>query len=116
MSGMTTQEALGGFQQLVLLAVLRLGDDAYGAEIQRDIEETAGRSVSISTIYVTLERLQKRGLVSSWMGEPTRVRGGRSKRFYELTEDGREALHTARRQLERMWRGVETRPSSDVSE
>jgi len=112
---MAKREALGGFQQLVMLAVLRLGEEAYGAEIQRDIEETAGRSVSISTLYVTLERLQNRGLVSSRMGEPTSVRGGKSKRYYALTEEGREALHAAREQLERMWRGVETDPSTGVS-
>lgn len=110
---MGRQEALGGFQQLVLLAILRLGEDAYGAAIQREIEDTAGRSVSISTIYVTLERLQARGLVSSWMGEPTQVRGGRSKRFYELTEAGASTLHATREQLERMWRGVETEPPTE---
>jgi DNA-binding PadR family transcriptional regulator len=107
---MTAQEALGGFQQLVLLAVLRLGDEAYGAEVQREIEETAGREVAISTIYVTLERLRKRGLVSSWLGEPTSVRGGKAKRFYRLTDEGMRSLHATRRQLERMWRGLQTDP------
>lgn len=109
---MTTQEALGGFQQLVMLAVMRLGEQAYGAEIQRDIEETAGRSVSISTIYVTLDRLQRRGLMSSWLGEPTSVRGGKAKRFYRLTAEGRETLHATREQLERMWHGLQTGPES----
>ena len=60
---MTTQDSLGGFQQLVMLAVLRLSDEAYGARMQRELEETAGRSVSISTVYVTMDRLERKGLI-----------------------------------------------------
>ena len=103
-----THQALGGFQQLVLLAALRLDREAYGARIQREIEETAGRSVTLSTLYITMERLEKKGLVRSWMTDPTPVRGGKSKRCYRLTEEGLLALSESRRELVRMWRGVES--------
>lgn len=102
-----SQDALGGFQQLVMLAVLRLGDGAYGAAIQRDLEETAGRRVSISTIYVTLDRLDRKGMVRSWLADPTPVRGGKAKRYYGLTDAGLRALHGARDELLRMWDGVD---------
>ena len=104
------QDILGGFQQLVMLAVLRLGDDAYGARIQLELDETAGRSVSISTVYVTMERLERKGLVASWLADPTPVRGGRSKRFYQLTDEGVLALQEAREALDRMWDGLEASP------
>ena len=90
-----------------MLAVLRLADAAYGYEIQRELEETAGRSVSIATVYVTMERLEKKGLVDSWLADPTPVRGGRRKRFYRLTEDGLRVLGDTRDELSRMWAGVE---------
>lgn len=104
---MTQQDSLGGFQQLVMLAVLRLGDEAYGAVIQRELEETAGRCVSISTVYVTMERLERKGLIDSWLADPTPVRGGKSKRFYKLTKTGQVALRGSRDELGRMWEGLE---------
>ena len=103
-------DSLGGFQQLVMVAVLRLGEGAYGSEIQSELENTAGRSVSIATVYVTMERLQKKGLVDSWLADPTPVRGGRAKRFYKLTEAGVRALHDSREELSRMWEGVDADP------
>ncbi len=108
---MSSPESLGGFQQLVMLAALRLGDDAYGARIQEELEGTAGRSVSISTVYVTMERLEKKGLVRSWLGEPTPVRGGRAKRYYELTDDGIDAVRLARDEFARMWSGLDSHPA-----
>lgn len=111
---MSPADSLGRFQQLVMLAALRLGDDAYGARIQEELESTAGRFVSISTVYVTMERLEKKGFVESWLGEPTPVRGGRSKRFYRLTEDGVRALREARDELFRMWRGLEKHPAFET--
>ncbi len=104
---MSNADSLGGFQQLVMLAVLRLADAAYGSTIQRELEQTAGRSVSIATVYVTMERLEKKGLVDSWLADPTPVRGGRAKRFYRLTEDGLRILGDTRDELGRMWAGVE---------
>ena len=76
--------ALGEFEQLVLLAVLRLGEDAYGAAIRRELVECAGRDASPGAIFTTLERLEARGLVRSRFGEPTPERGGRRKRYYQL--------------------------------
>ena len=105
-----SHDILGGFQQLVMLAVLRLGDIAYGAQIQLELDETAGRSVSISTVYVTMERLERKGLVASRLADPTPVRGGRSKRFYQLTDQGVLALQEARDALDKMWDGLEASP------
>ena len=104
------QDVLGGFQQIVMLAVLRLGEDAYGTRIQQELESTAGRSVAISTIYVTMDRLSRRGFVQSWLADPTPVRGGKAKRYYRLTPDGLRALHASRLELDKMWDGVETKP------
>lgn len=101
------QQALGGFQQLVLLAVLRLDEEAYGARIQQEIEQTAGRTVTLSTLYITMDRLEKKGLVRSELSDPTPVRGGKAKRCYQLTRQGMLALSESRRELMRMWRGVE---------
>ncbi len=104
---MPNDEALRTFQQLVMLSVLQLDADAYGAIIQQELERRAGRSVTIATIYVTLARLERRGFTESWLGDPTPVRGGRAKRFYRVTEVGREALEEVRAELERMWTGLE---------
>ena len=105
---MTKRSYLKEFEQLVLLSVLRLGSEAYGGKIREDLEETAGRSVSVATIYVALSRLEQRGLVRSWMSEPTPVRGGKAKKYYALEAEGTEALREAKATLERMWQGVGT--------
>ena len=104
---MANEETLQALQQLVMLSVLQLDEDAYGALIQQELEQRGGRSVAIATIYVTLSRLEKRGLVESWLGDPTPVRGGRSKRYYRVTDDGRAALEESRAELDRMWSGLE---------
>ncbi len=98
---------IGEFEQLALLAVMRLGDSAYGAPIQRELEATAGRRASISAIYITLTRLQDKGLVSSWMGAPTEARGGKKRRFFKVGPAGVAALDRARSQLLSMWDGLE---------
>lgn len=98
---------LTDLEQLLLLATLRVGDGAYAAALLDDLAETADRSVSLGTIYVTMVRLEERGLVASELGAPTAQRGGKAKRLYRVTEEGREALERARSILERMWRGVE---------
>jgi DNA-binding PadR family transcriptional regulator len=105
---MSTEPAtLGDLEELVLLAVVRLGNDAYGAAVRRELEERAGRSVSVSSIYVTLVRLEEKGLVSSEMGEPTAVRGGKAKRLFTLTSAGVAALEASRSVRERMWQGLD---------
>ena len=97
---------LGDFEQLVMLAVLRLDDEAYGTSIREELKVRAERDVSPGAIFTTLERLESRGLVSSRYGEPTAERGGRSKRFYRLTADGRRALARALRTVRRMVQGL----------
>lgn len=97
---------LGDLEELVLLAVLRLGDDAWGARIREELLERAARDVSISTIYVTLMRLEEKGLSRSWMGEPTAERGGKAKRHFAVRPEGVEALEAARATRARMWEGV----------
>ena len=97
---------LGDFEQLVMLAVLRLDDEAYGTSIREELKVRAERDVSPGAIFTTLERLESRGLVSSRYGEPTAERGGRRKRFYELTADGRRALARALRTVRRMVQGL----------
>ena len=100
---------LGEFEQLVLLAVARLGEESYGVTVRREIEETADRPVSIGAVYRTLDRLEEKGFVSSWTGEPTAVRGGRAKRHFRLEEAGARALEASREMLARMWEDVELR-------
>lgn len=97
---------LGDLEELVLLAVLRLGGGAHGASVRDELESLAGRSVSISTIYVTLMRLEEKGLSRSWMGEPTGERGGKAKRLFEVRPEGVEALEASRAVRERMWSGL----------
>lgn len=101
--------ALGEFEQLVLLALVRLGADAYGATVRREIETRAGRSVSISAVYTTLERLEQKGLVRSWVGEPTAQRGGRRRKHFELLPAGARALKVAYEAFTSMSAGLERR-------
>jgi PadR family transcriptional regulator PadR len=97
---------LGEFEQLVLLAVLRLEDDAYGATIARLIEESTGRRVSIGAIYTTLERLQAKGYIRSRVGAPTGERGGRRRKIYTLDRIGHLAITRAFASWTNMTRGL----------
>jgi PadR family transcriptional regulator, regulatory protein PadR len=83
---------LGRFEHFVLLAVMRLGQDAYGMTIRRELAEHTGREVAVGAIYTALARLERRGLVQSWLGEPTAERGGKAKRHYRVLAAGRKAL------------------------
>ena len=100
---------LGEFEQLVMLAVLRLDEDAYGAAIATELKERAERDASPGAIFTTLERLEARGLVTSRYGEPTAERGGRRKRFYRLSIDGRRTLARSLRSVRRMAQGLDPR-------
>ena len=102
--------SLGEFEQLTMLAVARLGEQAYGAAIRQELEDVARRSVSISTVYVTLVRLEKKALVCSTRSDPTPVRGGKAKRYFRLTRAGVAALREARAAANRMWRGLQPHP------
>jgi DNA-binding PadR family transcriptional regulator len=101
---------LGEFEQMVLVAVLRGDGDGYGMSIRREIEERAGREVSIGAVYATLDRLEQKGFVCSREGEATPVRGGRARRHFEVTAEGAETLRTARAMMDRLWDGVDLGP------
>ena len=112
--GAVVSETLGGFEKLLLLAILRLGDEAYGAAIVEELEKRTARSVSQGAVYVTLRRLTDRGLLRSGHGESTAQRGGRPKRYYRLRPEALEALREARDEWNAMLAGVETLLESDA--
>jgi PadR family transcriptional regulator, regulatory protein PadR len=101
--------ALGDFEQLVLMGVLRLGDGAYGAAIRQEIHARSGRDVSISAVYTTLDRLEAKGFLASWIGAPTAERGGRRRKFYTLRPAGTVALQQAYHAITAMAAGFEAR-------
>jgi DNA-binding PadR family transcriptional regulator len=98
--------SVGEFEHLVLLAVVRLGEDAYGMKVRREIQSCTMRDVSIGAVYATLERLDAKGLVSSSLGEATPERGGRPKRSFRVTGTGIEALNRTRNDLMLMFEGL----------
>ena len=98
---------LGEFEQLVLLAILRSGEDAYGVPIRRAIVDRSGRDVSLAAVYKTLTRLEEKGLVAARVGDPTPERGGRRKRYYTLTSAGQRAVRQSVEVLRRMVRGLD---------
>lgn len=97
---------LGEFELLVLLAALRLGDDAHPVSIVDEIRLRTARDVQRAAVYVTLQRLEDKGLVSSWLGSPSPERGGKARRHVRLTREGREAVREARAALQSMWAGL----------
>ncbi len=97
-------QSLGEFEQMVLLAILHLDDEEpYGVPIMEEIERRTGRSVSRAAVYVTMSRLEKRGLLASWMGEPTGERGGKARRYARVEPKGVKMLAEARRAMNSMW-------------
>lgn len=100
---------LGSLEQIVLLALMRLGSNAYGMTVRREIEERTGRDLSIGAIYATLERLEGKGYVSSFTGEPTAERGGRAKRLFRIEADGERALETSQDAVRKMTSGLKRR-------
>ena len=103
---MPKRRYLGDFELMVLLALMRLGEDAYGVTITREIEEQSGRTLALASTYATLERLEETGLVTSELGASTPERGGRAKRFFHITPKGLREAREARRALTNLWRGV----------
>jgi PadR family transcriptional regulator, regulatory protein PadR len=97
---------LTDFELMILLAVLRAGDGAYGVIIANEIETTAKRSVMLGAVYAALERLERNGLIASRLGEPTATRGGRAKRFFRVTPQGLRAIKDTRRALVALWTDV----------
>ena len=104
---MATAINLGEFEQLILLAILRLGDRAYGVTIRTEISERAGRTVAPGALYTTLDRLEDKGLVKARVGEPTPQRGGRAKRFFTVTASGARALARAQHAFQRLLEGLD---------
>jgi PadR family transcriptional regulator PadR len=98
---------LGEFEQLLLLAVLRLGSDAYGPGIARQLEARAGRSVSRGALYTSLDRLEDKGLLRWKAAAGTPARNGLPRRVYTVTPAGVSALRASRETLRRMWRGID---------
>jgi PadR family transcriptional regulator PadR len=106
---MARREYLGEFEQIVLLAILRLGDDAYGVPIRLDIEQRTGRALTVGALYRTLDRLEDKGYVSSAFSDPTPERGGRSKRYFRVKPIGLRTLRASHDALAAMWDGLEPR-------
>ena len=97
---------LAEFELMVLLAVIRLGDNAYGVPISREIEDRTGREAALGSVYAALERLEDKGFVQSRLGERTAERGGRAKRYFSLTSEGLGAARSAQRALTALWQGL----------
>ena len=104
---MGNSAGLGEFEQLVILAVLRLNSEAYGVAIRREIESQTERSVSRGAVYTTLDRLESKGLLSSIKSEDPTPRSGMARRYYRVETEGFEALNEAHNALQRMWSGLE---------
>jgi DNA-binding PadR family transcriptional regulator len=100
---------LGEFEQVVLLAILRLNDDAYAIPVREEIEARTGRTVARGALYTALERLESKRCLKSRMSEPVAERGGRSRRYFTVTPAGLSALRASRRALLQLWSGLESR-------
>lgn len=100
-------ETLGEFEQMVLLAILHVGEGAYGVPVTDEIERRTGRDVSPSAVYVTLRRLERKGLVSSRMSDPLPERGGKPRRLVEVEPEGLRLLRESRERMEAMWRDLD---------
>ncbi len=98
---------IGELEQMVLLAMLQLGDEAYGVAVMNELRTRVSREVSRGAMYATLDRLEAKGLVASRLGEPTPERGGRGKRYVTVTAKGIEALKHSQAALQELWRGLD---------
>jgi DNA-binding PadR family transcriptional regulator len=99
-------EILGAFEQAVLLALVRLGDDAYGRAIMKEVQERLEREVAAGAVHATLERLQRKALIASRLGAGTPVRSGRPRRYYRIQPAGIRALNDAREAVDALWHGI----------
>lgn len=102
-----SHQGLGEFEQMVLLAILQVKGEVYGVPIVDEIERRTGRSVSRAAVYVTLRRLESKGLIASWLGDPVAERGGKARRLVRVEPEGFAALRESRRVMDRMWSGLE---------
>jgi PadR family transcriptional regulator, regulatory protein PadR len=101
-----SRESLGHFELLVMLALLRQGEEAYGVPIADAIAQSTGKQVILASVYNTLERLEQKGLVKSILGQPTPERGGRAKRYFSITTAGFREVRAAKKALTVLWRGI----------
>jgi len=95
---------IGEFEELVLLTIASFGDQAYGVAIKEDIEKRSERRISIGALHSTITRLEEKGLIKSWLGDPTQERGGRRKRFFEITQQGKVSLHHVKDLRDELWK------------
>lgn len=100
-------DRLGEFEELLLLAIYALGDDTYGVPVQQHVERATRRNVSMGAVYAALDRLERKGFVRSLTGEATAVRGGKRKRHYSITTEGRAVLRDVRAVRDQLWRTIE---------
>ena len=100
-------DVLGGFEQAVLLAVIRLRDEAYGRAILKEAETRLERAVAAGAVHATLDRLEQKGLVTSRLGTGTPVRDGRARRYYSVSAEGVRALNNARTMIDKLWHGLD---------
>ncbi len=101
-----SREALGNFELMVMLALVRLGEAAYGVPISKAIEESTSREVLVGSVYAALERLEGKGFVASEVGEPTPERGGRAKRYFRITKKGLRQVRATQAALIKLWQGI----------
>ena len=103
---MAPSSAIGSFELMVVLALMRVKGDAYGVPISTELESVTGRRVSLGSVYAALERLEGKGLVASTLGEPTAERGGRAKRYFRMTPKGLREVRSTQRALTALWGGL----------
>jgi PadR family transcriptional regulator, regulatory protein PadR len=103
---MPRRNPIGNLDLIAMSALIRLGDEGYGVSISHEIKETTGSEVALGTIYAVLQRLEREGMVKSWLGEATPERGGRAKRYFRMTAKGLKEVKQMRRVLGRLWQGV----------
>lgn len=103
---MPAPTSLGTNDLMILLALMRLGDDAYGVPIGRAVEQAVGRPVALASVYATLDRLVERGLVQTEIGDPTPERGGRAKKYFKITSKGVREARAAKQSLLKLWKGL----------
>jgi PadR family transcriptional regulator, regulatory protein PadR len=103
---MRKRDYLGTFELIVISSLIRVGDEAYGVSISQEIKKMCGREVALASIYVTLDRLERKGLVTSELGEPTAERGGRAKKYFRITAKGIREVQSTQRALSKLWKGI----------
>ena len=103
---MANPNPVSNFELMVMLALIRLGDEAYGVPISREIEEHSGHDVALGSVYAALERLRDRGFVISSVGDPTPERGGRAKKYFKITGKGMRVVQETQQTLTRLWKGL----------